>query len=114
MSKKHKKKHRSCETSIAKQQPRSLAYAEAGVRTGGDFAGMMSALMSDTIAGRISPQVTNATVNAGGKLLKVVELQLKYGAPGSHGARKELQLIPDTVVQPAEAAAIPDASTAVA
>jgi len=40
---------------------------------------MMSGLMSDLIEGNITPQVANATVNAGGKLLKVVELQLKYG-----------------------------------
>jgi len=75
---------------------------------------MMSALMSDTIAGRISPQVTNATVNAGGKLLKVVELQLKYGAPGSHGARKELQLIPDGSVSQPEFAPAVESSAAVA
>ena len=40
---------------------------------------MMSALMSDLIEGKITPGVGNATVNAGGKLLKMVELQMKYG-----------------------------------
>lgn len=53
---------------------------------------MMSALMSDTISGRISPQVANATVNAGGKLLKVVELQMKYGTPNAFGVRSDLIL----------------------
>ncbi len=41
----------------------------------------MSALMSDVLEGAITPMVANATVNAGGKLLKVVEMQYKYGAP---------------------------------
>lgn len=41
----------------------------------------MSALMSDLIEGSITPNVANATVNAGGKLLKVVEMQYRYGSP---------------------------------
>lgn len=41
----------------------------------------MSALMSDLIEGSITPIVANATVNAGGKLLKVVEMQYRYGQP---------------------------------
>lgn len=39
----------------------------------------MSALLTDTIAGRIDPQVANSVCNISGKLLKVVELQYKYG-----------------------------------
>lgn len=55
---------------------------------------MMSALMSDVIEGAVTPQVANATVNAGGKLLKVVELQLKYGSQTGAGVNKTLNLIP--------------------
>ena len=54
---------------------------------------MMSALMSDLIEGNITPQVGNATVNAGGKLLKVVELQLKYGQQLPDGNRRQLNLV---------------------
>lgn len=54
---------------------------------------MMSALMSDLIEGNVTPQVGNATVNAGGKLLKVVELQLKYGRTEPSGIRTQLDLI---------------------
>lgn len=53
------------------------------MKTGEDFANLMSALMSDLIEGAITPNVANATVNAGGKLLKVVEMQYKYGTPKS-------------------------------
>jgi len=48
--------------------------------------------MSDIIEGRVTPSVGNATCNAGGKLLKVVELQMKYGTAGSGDQGKVLQL----------------------
>lgn len=51
----------------------------------------MSALMSDLIDGRVSPSIGNATSNAGGKLLKVVEMQFKYGVNGP-GQQKVLML----------------------
>ena len=51
----------------------------------------MSALMSDLIDGRVTPNVGNATCNAGGKLLKVVEMQYKYGTQGP-GQNKKLIL----------------------
>jgi hypothetical protein len=38
--------------------------------------------MSDLIAERITPQVGNAVCNAGGKLLKIVEMKHKYGSQG--------------------------------
>lgn len=43
---------------------------------------MMSALMSDVLLGDVTPQVANAAINAGGKLLKAAEMQLKYGKDG--------------------------------
>ena len=61
-----------------KVEPRSLAIAELGVKTGSDFANMMSALMSDIIAERITPNKANAACNAGRQLLKVVEMQHRY------------------------------------
>lgn len=53
----------------------------------------MSAMMGDLMEGRVSPSVGNAAVNAGGKLLKVVEMQYKYGEPTKSGSPpKTLQL----------------------
>jgi len=72
--------------------PRSLEVAAKGIRTGQDFANMMSALMSDLIEGRLTPSVGNATCNAGGKLLKVVELQYKYGTQGPGAGERVLLL----------------------
>jgi hypothetical protein len=75
-------------------QPRSLAIAEAGIQTGNDFARCMSSLMSDIIASRVTPQVGNAVCNAGGKLLKVVELQLRYGSAKEPNGERTLHLTP--------------------
>lgn len=75
-----------------KTEPRSLAVAKKGVRTSHDFANLMSSLMSDLIEGAVAPNVGNATCNAGGKLLKVVELQYKYGTSGKDGSPKTLVL----------------------
>ena len=74
--------------------PACLAIAVAGVKTGGQFAALMSATIADLITGAISPQVGNAVCNAGGKLLKVVEMQYKWGSPGVNGDHgKELTLV---------------------
>ena len=47
----------------------------------------MSALMADLIEGRVTPAIGNATCNAAGKLLKVVELNMKYGVPAEGGGK---------------------------
>lgn len=49
----------------------------------------MAAMMEDLIEGRMSPATGNAACNAGGKLLKVVELQHRYGLPG-HGHKNKI------------------------
>ena len=74
------KKNADGSKALVKGTPRSLKVAEKGVKTGHDFANLMSALMSDIIEGRVTPSVGNATCNAGGKLLKVVEMQYRYGS----------------------------------
>ena len=72
------------------QPGKAQALAEVGVRTADQFAKVMSALMSDVLSGRVMPLIANATCNAGGKLLKAVELQHKYG--NQKAGAKHLQL----------------------
>ena len=72
-------------TNETREKPRSLAVAAGGVHTGAEFANLMSAVMSDVISGSLSPDVANAACNAGGKLLKVVEMQYKYAPPRTTG-----------------------------
>ena len=78
------------EKTLAPADTRSAKVAAAGIKTGHDFANLMSALMSDLIEGRVPPNIGNATCNAGGKLLKVVEMQYRYG---TQQERRETVLI---------------------
>lgn len=74
--------------------PRSLALAARGIHTGADFAAMMSAVMSDMIEGRLDPRVGNGVCNAGSKLLKVVEMQYRYGQKIEGTTERVLNLVP--------------------
>ncbi len=65
----------------------SLPIANRGIKTGAEFAQLMSSLMTDILSGRVAPELGNAVCNAGGKLLKVVEMQYKYGTQSSQGER---------------------------
>lgn len=49
--------------------------------------------MSDVIEGRVSAQTANAACNAGGKLLKVVDMQIKYATRGTHDQDRTLNLL---------------------
>lgn len=76
-----------------KKASAAVAAVKGGVTTSREFSGVMSALMVDLLNGRVTPQVGNAVCNAGGKLLKIVELQHKYGTPnGEQKDQKILQL----------------------
>ena len=66
----------------------SLAIATNGIHSSKDFANLMCGLMTDVIAGSVTPVIANAVCNAGGKLLKVVELEHKYGIPQSNGSKQ--------------------------
>lgn len=77
-------------------RPRSLIYAERGIKSGTDFANLMSSLMSDLIRGDVTPQVGNSVCNAGDKLLKIVSMQHRYGTTREGDETKILTLSNDT------------------
>lgn len=52
----------------------------------------MSALMSDLIEGSLPPEVGNAVCNAGGKLLKVVEMRFRYAQQIKQAEHPDLTL----------------------
>lgn len=79
-------------STVPERTPRSLAIAQRGIGTSRDFAQYMSALMCDVVEGRLNPGVCNAAVNAGGKLLKCAEMELKYGQTGVGSGEKVLNL----------------------
>lgn len=67
------------------EQPTSSMVAERGIKTAYDFAAFMGALMSDLVDGRVEPKVANAACQAGDKMLKVIEMQMRHGREGSNG-----------------------------
>lgn len=79
-----------------KKTPASLVIARGGIHTGRQFAQLMSALMTDLIEGKITPGVGNAACNAGGKLLKVVEMQARYGHTNGAGQGEKILYLTGT------------------
>lgn len=89
----------------ATNPPTCAALAANGISTGADFLRMMTALMADTVMGRVQPQTANATCNVAGKIIRMVELQHKYGRQVEGTTERMLALTPigtetkDTPVQ---------------
>lgn len=79
MAKKERGATKGSETRGSKAQARSTPIANLGIYDADRFAQVMSALMTDLLTGAVAPDVANATCNAGGKLLKVVEMKAKRG-----------------------------------
>ena len=53
----------------------------------------MSALVGDVLEGNVSPGVANAACNAAGKLLKIADMNQKYGTTEPNKPRKVLNLL---------------------
>lgn len=62
--------------------PRSAQVAKKGITTGAHFSQFMTALMTDLVDGKIQPSVAAAACTAGGKLLQMVEMQMKHRTSG--------------------------------
>lgn len=70
-------------------EPTCLKYAgNGGIKTSQDFTNFFSCLISDLAKKTVVPNVGNAMCNAGGKIIKMVELEIRYGqhVPG-HGRK---------------------------
>lgn len=76
--------------------PTCVALADKGINTGADFLRMMTALMADTVMGRVQPQTANATCNVAGKIIRMVELEHKYGKQVEGSTSRMLALTPIT------------------
>ena len=59
---------------------KSFRVATAGIRTSDDFKEMMSAIMTELRRGELDTVLANAICNAGGKLLKCVQLEMDSAA----------------------------------
>lgn len=62
---------------------RSRAVAQAGIGDSHDVKRLMTSLIPDILDGAVDIASANAVCNATGKLLKMLELEMKYGGSGS-------------------------------
>lgn len=74
-----KKSQTRSERAAARSAP---LIASGDITNAQQFARVMSAILSDALTGAIKPAEGNLACNAAGKLLKVTEMQLKYGPKG--------------------------------
>jgi hypothetical protein len=63
-----------------RERPLSFAILERGIRGPDDFICLMSALMADVLAGRLTPKESRAINKQAGELLKTVETCCRLGA----------------------------------
>lgn len=72
-------------------EARVAKIARKGIRDSGDVKRLMCELIPDILEGRVNVAVSNATCQAARQLIKMVELELKYGSgeiPKRDGARR--------------------------
>ncbi len=72
---------------------RSVAIADAGIKTSDDFTRCFSLLIGDIASGRIDVKEANAMCNAGGRVLKSVEMKHKYGRSKSISTPMERKVL---------------------
>lgn len=75
------------EPEVVSTVPKSVRIAEEGIYSAQDFMNLMSAVTSDVLSRRITPQMANSVTNSGGKMLKAAEMTMKYGTLGPENKR---------------------------
>lgn len=74
------------------QQPapaKCAVIAEAGIRNSQQTIAYLSALIADASSGRVTTGLVHGTCNAIGKMLRVVEMEVRYGTTngGANGEK---------------------------
>ena len=59
--------------------PASLTVARKGIKSSSDFCEFYAAMISDVVSGQMTPQQANAACNGGDKIIKMLDLERKYG-----------------------------------
>lgn len=81
-------------TNAVEKSPTAARLADNGIATGADFSRVMAALLADVVGGRIEPNRANAACNVAGKLIRMVEMQHKYGKRVDGTETRLLELTP--------------------
>jgi hypothetical protein len=97
-----KPKHKPVLLPPAPRSARILSLTGDGLDTADKFARFMTEMMCDLAEELVSPEVGNAITNAGGKVLKVIEMQIKYGTKVDATGEKRLLLRAVPALTPAK------------
>lgn len=76
------------------------AIAEAGITNSQQTIAYLSALIADGSAGRVTPGNMHAVCNAVGKMLRVVEMEARFGTTNPGGDQRCLQFVQGGPNQP--------------
>jgi len=86
---------KSPETDSAATEPRCLEFTRQGLKNSQQVTGFFAALISDLAEQRVTANIANAMCNAGRKLLKTVELEIRYGQQVPGKSRRLLAIAVD-------------------
>lgn len=86
------------------EKSKSLAVINHGVTNSLQARDLMLAIASDLITGALAANVGSGVCNAIGKLLKIVEMEFKYGPKGPDATTRFLVLGSPTAQQQSESA----------
>ena len=74
------------------EQSRAYKIAKVGINSSQEFTALFSGLMADLAEEKITASIANAMCNAGGKVLKMVELEIRYGQQVPGVGRRRLMI----------------------
>jgi hypothetical protein len=75
------------------EEPRSLVLLVGeGLSDSRKCANVLGAITLDVLSQRITPQMGNTACNAIGKVMKVKEMEIRYGTSSGYGEPKRLAL----------------------
>lgn len=60
-------------------ESRAIKVARDGIDNSRQFTNLFSGLIADLAEQKVTASIANAMCNAGGKILKMVELEIRYG-----------------------------------
>lgn len=73
--------------------PKCVAIAERGITNSQQAIEYLSALIADGSAGRVTTGLMHGTCNAMGKMLRVVEMEARFGTAIGSGQEKVLDFV---------------------
>ena len=89
---KHGKILRTARQIIREEKPRSITIARGGITNSFQLLNLITATMGDVLSGSVTPTMGNSAFTGSRAVLKLLELQVKYGKPQADSHSKVLEI----------------------